>query len=35
MSGYRSEAEVARSNVIGVSALVHRSTLHEKKMVHQ
>jgi hypothetical protein len=35
MSGYGSEAEVARSNVIGVSALLHRSTLHAKERVHQ
>jgi hypothetical protein len=35
MSGYRSEAEVARSNLIGVSASVHRSTLDEMKRVHR
>jgi hypothetical protein len=35
MSGYRSEAEVARSNVMGVSALVLRTTLQQGTRVHQ
>jgi hypothetical protein len=29
MSGYRSEAKVARSNEIGVSALVHPARVHQ------